>query len=509
MPLYNGKRVAKNTIYLYFRTLFVMGVSIFTSRIILDALGIENYGIYNVVGGFVSMFSVLSGTLTAASQRFIAYELGKEKPNIKNIFSTTLNIHIILTFITIVLFESFGLWFLNYKMNISPERITAANWVFQCSVATFCINLISIPYNAAIIAYEKMSAFAYISIFEVSAKLATAYLLYIIKYDSLITYSIFMLSIAICLRVIYGWYCYIHFTDCKYSLSLNRKTFQDMLKFSGWNFIGSTASVMNGQGINLLTNIFFSVKLNAARGIASQIDYAINTFVMNFTMALNPQITKSYAAKDFSNVNKMIILGSKYSFFLFWVICLPVLFNTEYILSVWLNEIPEYTSLFIKYAIIYSLCQSLSQCLYITMLATGQIKKYQIIVGSLSLLAFPIAFIFFRIGLPCEYGYISMIICSIACFIVRLYLLQSMITDFSVSKFLLKVMLPILNSTIPTILTIGLIITYNKFDTSMFTFCIETIFCLTISIFFIYIFGLSQSERIYITNLVKKKILKK
>ena len=215
MPLYNGKRVAKNTIYLYFRTLFVMGVSIFTSRIILDALGIENYGIYNVVGGFVSMFSVLSGTLTAASQRFIAYELGKEKPNIKNIFSTTLNIHIILTFITIVLFESFGLWFLNYKMNISPERITAANWVFQCSVATFCINLISIPYNAAIIAYEKMSAFAYISIFEVSAKLATAYLLYIIKYDSLITYSIFMLSIAICLRVIYGWYCHIHFTDCK------------------------------------------------------------------------------------------------------------------------------------------------------------------------------------------------------------------------------------------------------------------------------------------------------
>ena len=193
--LYNNKRVAKNTLYLYFRTLLIMGVTIFTSRIVLDALGVENYGIYNVVGGFVMMFSVLSGTLTAASQRFIAFELGKEKPEIKKIFSTTLTVHILLAIIVFLLLESFGIWFLNNKININPSRLTAANWVFQCSVITFCINIISIPYNAAIIAYEKISAFAYISIFEVVAKLLIVYALYIIAYDALIVYAIFMLSL--------------------------------------------------------------------------------------------------------------------------------------------------------------------------------------------------------------------------------------------------------------------------------------------------------------------------
>lgn len=505
--LYDSKLVAKNTLYLYFRTLFVMGVSIFTSRIILDTLGIADYGIYNVVGGFVAMFSMLSGTLTAATQRFIAYELGKDNPQIKKIFSTTLNIHIILAIIIFILLESIGIWFLNHKMNISPERIVAANWVFQCSVLTFSINLISIPYNAAIIAYEKMSAFAYISIIEVLSKLLTVYILYIIAFDSLITYAIFMLIISINLRIIYSWYCHKTFKECRYSFILDKQTYREMIGFCGWNFIGSTASVMNGQGINILINLFFGVTLNATRGIATQIDSAINTFVTNFMMALNPQITKSYAAGNFEYVNKMIILGSKYSFFLFWIICLPIYLNTDYLLQVWLKQIPQHASLFIRFTIIYSLCQSLSQCLYTAMLASGKIKKYQIIVGTISIMSFPLAFLFFKLGLPGEYGYISMIICSLLCFIARLWLLQNMIQGFSAIIFLKKVLLPIILTILPTICIIS-IIHYIINTINFITFITETGICCCICFIFIFYIGLTSSERNYITKIVKEKIIK-
>lgn len=506
--LYNNKRVAKNTLYLYFRTLLIMGVTIFTSRIVLDALGVENYGIYNVVGGFVMMFSVLSGTLTAASQRFIAFELGKEKPEIKKIFSTTLTVHILLAIIVFLLLESFGIWFLNNKININPSRLTAANWVFQCSVITFCINIISIPYNAAIIAYEKISAFAYISIFEVVAKLLIVYALYIIAYDALIVYAIFMLIIALILRLIYGWYCNKNFKECRFSFTLNSKIFMEMIRFCGWNFIGSTAAVMNGQGINLLINLFYGVTFNAARGIASQVDNAINSFVQNFMMALNPQITKTYASKDYIHVNQMIILGTKYAFFLLWIICLPIFINTKYILSIWLKQVPDYVPLFVKYTIIYSLCQSLSQCLYTAMLATGQIKKYQIIVGSLSIMAFPATYIFFKLGFPAEYGYISMIIFSILCLIARIYLLNTIMPIFSIHNFIYKIIFPVIYSIF--IISIIVYFVHSFINASNFmAFIIETLLISIINIGFIFLIGLNKTEQHQITNFITNKILKR
>lgn len=503
----NNKRIAKNTLYLYIRTMFVMCVSIYTSRIILDILGVEDYGIYNVVGGFVSMFSVLSGTLTAASQRFIAYELGKTDSNVKKVFSTTLSIHFLLAIILLVLIEIIGLWFLNYKMNIEPDRLFAANWVFQCSVITFCVSLISIPYTAAIIAYEKMSAFAYISIFEVLAKLVAVYALYMIAFDSLIIYAVFMLFVAIILRVIYGIYCRKNFLDCRYILSFEKKIFKEILSFSGWNFIGSSAAILNNQGINMLINLFFGVTLNAARGLATQIDTALNTFVQNFMMALNPQITKSYAAGDFEYVNKMIILGTKFAFFLFWVLCLPVYLNTNFILSVWLRKVPDYAALFIQLGIIYNLAQNLSQCLYTTMLATGRIKKYQIIVGGLSLLAFPTAWIFFEMGLPGEYGYWAMIIYSVVCLIGRLFLLQEMVPLFSGIEYIKKVIFPIALTITPTIAIIYLI---HKciIQTSWITFLSESAFCVILSLGNILLLGLSKKERNKLYSLVKNKIHK-
>ena len=331
---HNSKRVAKNTLYLYLRTLLVMLISIYTSRIILDVLGIEDYGIYNVVGGFVSMFSVLSGTLTAASQRFLAFELGTNNPDVKTVFSTSVTIHLVLALCVFLLLEILVIWFLNYKMNIPTERLYAANWVFQCSVLTFCISLISIPYSAAIIAYEKMSAFAYISILDVVLKLLAVYVLYLIKYDVLIVYAVLMLLIATMQRFIYNLYCSRNIKDCCYRFTYNRNVFLQMLKFSGWNFIGSSAAVMNGHGINMIVNLFFGVSMNAARGIASQVEHATSAFVQNFMMALNPQLTKSYASGDYAYVNKLIILGTKYCFYLNWIICLPIIINCDYILDI-------------------------------------------------------------------------------------------------------------------------------------------------------------------------------
>lgn len=506
-PIHDNKRVAKNTVFLYLRTMLVMAITLFTSRVILDALGVDDYGIYNAVGGFVAMFSMLSGTLVAASQRFIAFELGKSQPDVKKVFSTTVSVHLLLSAIIFVLLETIGLWFLNYEMNIAQERMTAANWVFQCSVITFCINIISIPYNAAIIAYEKMSAFAYISIFEVVAKLGCVYALYIIAFDSLIGYAIFMMFIAVLLRLIYGVFCNCNFPLCRYNFSFDKETFLEMLSFSGWNFIGSIASNLNGHGINILTNLFFGVALNAARGVAGQIDHAINTFVNNFLMAITPQITKSYAAKDFAYINRMIIAGTKYSFFLISLISLPVCLNTEYILGVWLKEVPDFSAEFVRLGILFSLCQTLSQCIYRTMLASGKIKIYQIVVGGLSILAFPAAYIFFYVGLPATWGYWAMIIFSIVCLFARLILLKDILPDFSTKDYFIKALLPITYSMIPVILSSYYIHLQNH-QINILSFTTETLGCILLTCLSIWILGLTQRERQKCTSFLYNKLRK-
>ena len=278
-----------------------------------------------------------------------------------------------------------------------------------------------------------------------------------------------------------------------------------MFSFAGWNFIGSTAGILNGHGINILINLFFGVALNAARGIATQVDSAINTFVQNFMMALNPQITKSYAAKDFTYVNTTIVIGTKFAFFLLWVLALPVCLNTDYILSLWLKQVPGNAAMFIKLGLIYSLCQSLSQCLYTTMLATGKIKKYQIIVGGLSLMAFPTAYFFFKLGLSSDWGYWSMIIFSIVCLIARLFLLQDMLPGFSGIVFVKKVAFPVIMTILPTIVFTFGIHGYVQ-TTTAFIFIIETIESVLVSILFIWLFGMTKFERQKIKDYLRQKI---
>lgn len=415
-----------------------MVVGIFTSRVVLKTLGVDDYGIYQIVGTFVAMFSILSGSLVNASQRFISFEMGKENPQMNRLFCGTITIHLFLALTVFVAFETFGLWFLNTQLNISPERMTAANWVYQCSVLTFCVNLISVPYNASIIAHEKMNAYAYFSIFEVCAKLAIVYLLLLTNKDRLVMYAIFMLSVAVLLRFLYRFYCLRKFEECHYHFVIDKELFKEMLGFTGWNFIGSAASLIVTQGINVLINISFGVALNAARGLAEQVNQAINSFVTNFMTAVNPQITKNYSAGDYVYMNNLMVRGAKYAALLFWLIALTVFVETETILDIWLVETPPYTVVFLRWAIICSIFQALSHTLYIGMLATGNIKKYQITMGMLYLGSFLLCFMFFKLGLGPEYGYISTFIAYSTAVIVRLRLIAQIIPGFSVKDFLLK-----------------------------------------------------------------------
>lgn len=312
--LNNNKRIAKNTLFLYLRMFLMMAISLFTSRVILSTLGVSDYGIYNVVGGVVAMFGILSGSITNSITRFLTFELGKkDNEQLQKVFSTSLNVMFVLSFIILVIGEIVGIWFLNYKMNIPEGRMDAANWAFQCSLATFIIGLISIPYNSTIVAHEKMSVFAYISIFEVLMKLLIVYSLYVSPFDKLKSYAVLLMILMVMLRFIYGIYCNRNFQEAKYHFVHDKQLLKQMTSFAGWNFFGQGAYMLNNQGVNIVINLFFGVTVNAARGIATQVNTAVNQFVNNFMMALNPQITKTYAAGNLEDMHKLVFRGAKFS----------------------------------------------------------------------------------------------------------------------------------------------------------------------------------------------------
>ena len=312
-----NKRIAKNTAVLYLRMLIMMLISFYTARITLNALGVDDYGINNVVGGFVTMFSLLSGSLSSATSRFMTFGLGQgDANNLKKIFSTTVNIHVVLAIVVVIAIESVGVWFLNHRMTIPIERITAANWVLQSSVVVFAVGLLSVPYNSAIIAHEKMSAFAYMTIFEAVFKLAIAFGIYYYGGDKLILLSILTAIQSIIRQAVYWIYCKRNFEECVYMKGRNRQMEKSIFSFAGWNFIGSTAALMKDQGVNIAINLFTDPAVNAARGIALQINNVVAQFTNNFMIAMNPQIIKYYATNELERMHTLIFQGTKFSFFL-------------------------------------------------------------------------------------------------------------------------------------------------------------------------------------------------
>ena len=505
----NNKRIAKNTLLLYFRMLFMMAVSLFTSRVVLNTLGVEDYGINNVVGGVVAMFSVLSGSMSSSISRFITFELGKgDKNRLKTVFSTGINIQLGMSLIILLVAEAVGVWFLNYKMNIPEERMYAANWVFQCSILTFILGLLSVPYNAAIIAHEKMSAFAYISIIEVTLKLIIVYLLTISPYDRLITYSILFMLVGVLIRLIYGYYCKRHFEECTYHLVYDKAILKSMTSFAGWNFLGNGAYMLNTQGVNILMNMYFGVAVNAARGVATQVDAALKQFVNNFTTAVNPQITKSYAQGDLSNMHKLVCRSAKFSAFLMMFFAVPIILETDTILSLWLKNPPAYASVFLKWIIISSFMDTvLANSLVTSMFATGDIKKYQIIVTTVGCLVFPLSWLAFQLGFEPQVGYmLYFVIYSILLF-VRLYLLRDMV-KLPIMMYVREVLFKVtpvmaISFVIPSILLFVI-------DEGLLRLVAVVLLSMTVTTVTTYLIGLNEGEKKYIIGLLEKiPVLKK
>ena len=424
----DNKRIAKNTLLLYFRMLLLMFVSLYTSRVILNSLGVEDYGIYNVVGGVIIMFSALSGSLSSAISRFITFELGKGNTSkIKRVFSCSITIQILLALIIVIIAETIGLWFLYNKLVIPQNRLDAALWCYQCSIITFVINLITVPYNAVIIAYEKMSVFAYISILEAFFKLVVAWCISLSPIDKLTFYSLIVALIAWIIRIIYSSYCKYKFKDFRFQLNFDKGLLKQMFGFAGWNFIGVSSAIFRDQGGSIILNLFYGPTVNAARAIANRVNSTVTSFIQNFTVALNPQITKSYANGNHTYMLKLIYKGAKYSYYILFLLCLPILLNTDIILGLWLKLVPEHSVIFVQLSIIFALSECISYPLITAMLATGNIKKYQIIVGSIQMLNLPISYILLKLGASPDSIFIVAIVLSQCCLISRLIMLKEMI----------------------------------------------------------------------------------
>lgn len=395
----NNKRIAKNTMMLYIRMMFMMLIGLYTSRVILDKLGEIDFGIYNVVGGFVSMFSIFNSGLISATQRFLTFELGKgDKKALRETYSSCMHIYIMISLIVIIFAETFGLWFIGNKMIIPPDRMTAAYWVFQFSLLTFVVALISNPQQSLIIAHEKMSTFAYISIFEAIAKLVIVYMLAIGDTDKLILYAIFMFLVQLSLRLIYGIYCKCHYDETKMIWSFNWMRIKEIYGFTGWAMLGGFSVIGRTQGLNMLLNLFFGPVVNAARGISVQVLNAVNSFVANFQTALNPQIIKSYAQNDMKSMYKLIFYSSKISFLLLFILSLPLFLETEYILSVWLKKTPVYSVAFIRLLLFISMIDAISNPITRAIEATGKVRTYQLVAGTMMIAILPISYIFLKLG---------------------------------------------------------------------------------------------------------------
>ena len=486
---------------------FIMCITLYTSRVVLNALGIEDYGLYTAVGGFVALFGVISGSLSTAISRFITFELGKGNYiKLKLIFSSSVLIQFLIALLILVLVETVGVWFLNERMTVPEGQLTAANWVLQFSVITFAVNLISVPYTAVIIAHEKMSAFAYISIFDAVGKLLIAYLISVSPTNRLITYSILLCCLAIITRLIYNIYCQKHFEECKFVLKFDKSITKEIFSFAGWNFIGSCSGLLRDQGINILLNLFCGPAVNAGRGIAMQVSSAINTFTGSFTSALNPQITKQFAKNNYEEWSRLVYRGAKFSCFLLLIPSVPLFFESQTILSLWLSIVPPYTSIFVRLIIVYVFVETISCTLVTLMLATGNIRNYQILVGGCQMLNFPVAYCLLKLEFEPEFTIVGSIVIACICMALRLFMLHRMVR-LNIAAFLSQVLVQIIivalaSTIVPIILIEEMSEGINRVCIVIFT---SVIWTASMSFFL----GCSSGERkIIITqiNKVKDKI---
>lgn len=487
---------------LYVRMLFSMLVSLYTSRVVLNTLGVEDYGIYNVVGGVVAMFSMISSSLSSAVSRFLTFSLGKgDKTYLKQIFSTSLLIHLLMAGCILILAESIGLWFLNTHLTIPEHRLNAANWVYQASVFSFLFSLLGVSFNALIIAHEHMQAFAYIGILDITLRLFIVILIAYMPlgFDSLIVYALLLLAVCISVQCMYWYYCRKHFLECRFRLRSNGNCWKEMSSFAGWNFIGCTALLLKDQGVNILMNIFIGPAINAARGIATSVNTAVTSFTGNFMTALTPQITKSYAAKNETYMFSLVERGTRFSFYILLILVLPILFETDFVLMIWLKQYPEHTVNFVRLVLLLSMCDTLSNTLINLQLSTGKIRNYQLVVGGVLLLNFPFSYLCLKSGLPPESTFIVALFISMGSLALRLIFLRKMV-GLSIRSYVKNVCFNILLISTAAV-TITFLVDFWLPVSGWMHFIITTIVCVISCIASIYYLGCSNNEKKFIIQI--------
>ena len=494
----NNKRIAKNTLLLYVRMLFGMLVSLYTSRVILQTLGVEDYGVYNVVGGVITMFTFLNGAMSSATSRYITFEIGKgNMEQLKKVFSTSLQIHAIIALLIVILGETVGLWFLMNELVIPDGRMDAAMWVYQCSIISCVVTIMSVPYNADIIAHEKMSAFAYISVLEIILKLAIVYLLVVLPFDKLKVYAVLVLMVGLLIRYIYTRYCHKYFEESHYIHHIDKPLLKEMSSFAGWSFWGNLAGILYGQGLNMMLNIFFGPVVNAARGIATQIQSVVTQFVTNFQMALNPQITKTYASGELDKMHSLMFRSARFSFMLLFFLSLPIMLETNYILTLWLGIVPENTVIFARIIIAISLIYTIANPCVIANQATGKVKVYQAVVGGLLLLILPISYIVLKMGAP-AYSVFIVHFCveSVAQF-ARMYMLRNMI-DLPLWSYVKNIYLPIMGVVLLSVV-LPLLVYSNMQEGFIRLLAVGTTCVVSVAMTSLFI-GMTRNERTFLID---------
>ncbi len=499
----NNRRIAKNTLMLYIRTLLTMAIMLYTSRVMLKTLGVDDFGIYNLVGGVVVLFTFLTTIMSTATQRFLSFDLGKrDYRQLARTFSMSLNTHFIIVLCLIILSETVGLWFVNYKLDIPAERVEASRWVYQFSVLNCCLKTIRVPYNAIIIAFEEMSFFAYMGILEVVLGLAALFVLVFLSADKLILYAVLVCGVSLLILGVYKLYCNKKIPYTKYKFSYDVPLFKKIMTFSGWSLLGSSATIASQQGLNIILNIFFGVAVNAAMAIANQVGQGVYSLVASFQTAFNPQLVKLYAQDEKTQLINMVIRTSKFSFYLLFLLALPLLLNTDYILKVWLQDVPPYTREFCRLMILYFCIDSFSASLWLSVQATGEIRNYEILISLLVISVLPFTYIVLKVGFPPASALVIKVLVNFFVHLARIWYmnkyLQLPLKRYLYNTMLLPALVILVSIPIPYLIT--------KYISDGAGLILSALFSTLIiggAAFFI---GLSSEERSFIKSYILSKI---
>lgn len=501
-----GKRLIKNTLFLYARMLFVMFVAFFTSRVVLDKLGVEDFGINNVVGGLAVMFVFFSSSMSNATQRFLNFELGKnDVDGAKKVFNQHLFIYGLILIVVLIAAETFGLWFVKNKLTIPENRMFAAVCVYQFTIASLCFTLLGVVFNSMIIAHEDMKIYSYLGIAEGLLKLGIAYLISVVSFDKLIFYSFALALLIVLVQFFYAIYCFRNYSECSFQWSWDKKQFKSTFAFLGWNTVGTAVYAINSQGVNILLNMFFGPVVNAARGVAYQIDNAVNNFSNNFFTAVRPQITKAYAAQDFEYLNRLFFQSSKYSFFLLWVLCLPIMMCSKTLLSLWLVEVPEWTDIFIVWVLAYSLVNVLGNPIWSIALSVGKLSKYIAIGSAVYLMVFPISYVLLKNGASPVSVFVTLFAVRCVYIMVVLVIIHSYV-NFSYKEYFKKIIYPCL-------LVVGIsgVATYvlaNLLQESIAKeICVGT-FAILSALSCVWFLGMTADDKTFVKSVIKGKLKK-